>query len=129
MMRAPLFASALTLAVSCVNAQTLACIPTNPLAITGASNQAGKWAGWMCGDRVQIVACAADNCTDAVINAAGWVWDRGLSLADANAALAKYKAGSICEPSVRAVWWPDRYKLREQLGMSGAQVAAVCPAQ
>ena len=80
----------------------------------------------MCGGRVQIVACAADHCTDAALNAAWWVWDRGLSRVGANAVRAKYKAGSLCGPRGRAVWWPDRYKLSEQLGMSDAQVAAIC---
>jgi hypothetical protein len=120
---------ALVLMCGKAHAQQFDCTPASPLGITGTSNPGGKWAAWMCGKRVQIVACAADHCTDAVINAAWWVWDRGATLADGNAALTKYKAGSICDPSVRAVWLPDRYKLKSVLGMSDDQVAAICPAR
>lgn len=122
-------AAALVLMCGKAHAQSVDCVPRSFGDVTGTSNAAGKWAAWRCPTRINIVACTTDHCTDAVLNAAWWVWDRGLSLADANAALAKYKAGSICEPSVRAVWWTDRYKLREQLGMSDAQVTAICPAK
>jgi len=100
--RAALIAGAFVMVTVSAHAQSVECVPASPLDITGTSNPGGKWAAWMCGKRVQIVACAADHCTDAVINAAWWVWDRGATLADGNAALTKYKAGSICEPSVRA---------------------------
>lgn len=124
-----LIAGASALAMCSAQAQTVACNPASPLAITGTSNAAGKWAAWRCPTRINIVACTTDHCTDAVINAAWWVWDRGLSLSDANSALKKYNAGSVCEPAVIAVWWPDRYKLKSVLGMSDAQVAAICPAR
>jgi len=128
-MRGTLAAMAVAMVMGAAHAQQLDCEPVSPLAITGNSNPAGKWAAWHCNGHVQIVACATGHCTDAVINAAWWVWDRGATLADGNAALAKYQAGSICEPSVRAVWWLDRYKLKSVLGMSDAQVAAICPAR
>ena len=122
-------ATAAALVLGTAHAQQLDCKPASPQAITGNSNPAGKWAAWHCNGHVQIVVCATGHCTDAVINAAWWVWDRGATLADGNAALTKYKAGSICDPSVRAVWWPDRYKLKSVLGMSDDQVAAICPAR
>lgn len=118
---------ALVLMCGKAHAQQVECAPASPLDITGTSNPGGKWAAWMCGKRVQIVACAADHCTDAVINAAWWVWDRGLSVTDANAALKKYRAVSQCAPAVRAVWWPDRYKLRDKFGLTDQEVAAICP--
>jgi len=129
MMRTAISSVLLALVLGAAHAQQLDCKPASPQAITGNSNPAGKWAAWHCNGHVQIVVCATGHCTDAVINAAWWVWDRGATLADGNAALTKYKAGSICDPSVRAVWWPDRYKLREQFGMSDAQVAAICTAK
>jgi len=129
MIRAALIAGACALAMASAQAQSVECVPASPLEITGTSNHEGKWAAWMCGKRVQIVACSTDHCTDAAINAAWWVWDRGLSVTDANAALKKYNAVSQCDPAVRAVWWPDRFKLREQLGMSDAEIAAICPAR
>lgn len=88
-----LIAGASALAMCSAQAQTVACNPASPLAITGTSNAAGKWAAWRCPTRINIVACTTDHCTDAVINAAWWVWDRGLSLSDANSALKKYNAG------------------------------------
>lgn len=121
--------AALVLMCGKAHAQQLDCLPTSPLGITGTSNLGGKWAGWRCNGRIQIVACAADHCTDAVLNAAWWVWDRGMSLVDANAALTKYSAGSICDPAVRGVWWSDRYKLQAKLAATDAELAALCPAK
>lgn len=128
MIRAALIAGAAALAMASAQAQSVECVPASPLKITGTSNPGGKWAAWMCGKRVQIVACATDHCTDAMLNAGWWVWDRGFSLGDANAALKKYNATSHCDPAVRAVWWPDRYKLRDRFGLTDQQVAAICPA-
>lgn len=122
-------AVAVAMVMGAAHAQSVDCVPHAFSDITGTSNAAGKWAAWRCPTRINIVACTTDHCTDAVINAAWWVWGRGLSLSDANSALKKYNAGSVCEPAVIAVWWPDRYKLKSVLGMSDAQVAAICPAQ
>jgi len=108
-------------------AQQLSGLPTSPFTVTGSSNPYGKWAGWMYGGKLQVVACTTDHCTDAVMNAAWWVWDRGLGLTDANAALTKYGAVSICETSVRAVWWNDRYKLKNKFNLTDTDLSTVCP--
>lgn len=127
MIRSALVSMVYAMAMTVAQAQQIQCMPASPLSITGTSNAVGKWAGWMCDGKPEIVACTTDHCTDAVINAGWWVWDRGLNLSDANAALKKYGAVSKCDPLIRAVWWPDRYKLREKLGMSDTDIAAICP--
>ncbi len=119
-------ACALLLLCGGAQAQSVDCAPMRFNDLTGTSNAAGKWAAWRCQNGINVVACSSDQCTDAALNAAWWVATHAVDVAGANYALTKHQAASICAPAVKAVWWPDRYKLREQLGMSDAEIAAIC---
>lgn len=107
--------------------QQLDCRPSDPFAISFRQNPLGTWAAWMCGKRINIVACRTDHCTEEVANAASWVWGRGLKLQDANSALKKYKAGGICDPQVYSVWWHDKWKLQQDFSLSNDYMKTICP--
>lgn len=116
----------LLLSASC-GAQQLDCLPSDPFAVAARQNPLGSWIGWMCGKRINIVACQKDHCVDEVVNAAWWVWGRRLRLSDANSALKKYKAGGICDPQVYAVWWHDKWKLQQEFSLSNDYMKTICP--
>lgn len=122
-------ALAVLLLCGVAHAQTVACVPHGLSDLTGKSTAAGKWAAWRCPSGLQIVACATDHCTDAVLNAAWWVATHGIDTAGANYAMAKHGAISFCDPAVRAVWWPDRFLLKQDLAGTDAELAALCPAK
>lgn len=81
----------------------------------------------MCGKDAHIFACQKGACTKAVLNAASYLASTGSGVKAVNDALAKYKADDRCAPAVKAVWWPERYKLIRDLRMTAEEVSAVCP--
>lgn len=120
-------AAALLLLCGIVHAQTVNCVPASLQAVTGKVSDRGAWAATRCPNGINIIACATDHCTSAVMTAAMWIASHPVGVSGANYALAKYGAGGICAPAVKAVWWPDRFLLKQDLNATDAQVAAICP--
>ena len=124
---AALLAGALALVLSAAQAGTVSCTPTLLTKVTTDSNSVGRWGAYMCGKDPHIFACRNKACTDAVLNAVSYLATMGSDVKAVNAALVKYKAGGRCDPAVKAVWWPSRYKLVRDLGMTTQEVNALCP--
>lgn len=105
----------------------MACVPSFIKDVTTGTTDLGMWGAYMCGKDVHVFACRKEACTQAVLNAVSYLATTGADTKAVNAGLVKYKAGGRCDPAVKAVWWPERYKLIRDLRMTEEEVNAICP--
>ncbi len=61
------------------------------------------------------------------IGLASYLASTGADINAVNWALKKYSAGSPCTPEIKNVWWQDRWKFKQHLGLTDNQIAAICP--